>query len=265
MLKPLRRLARRGLEVTGLIGPYYRFLERRLARAPSVIVDDGRPMPPPDLLVTVVGTAGQDWFSQTGRRHAQAILRLAGEAGLAADGPLSVLDWGCGCGRLARWIAADIAARGGEFQGCDLNPKLVAWCRENLPGRYFRNGLKPPLSLPDASVDLVYAYSVLTHLTEPTTRAWLRELRRVLRPGGIAVLTYLDEAFADRLGPPEVRAALSRKPFVVWNNALEGSNYMSAWIRSAHWPALAAEGFEVVRLVPGGENADQTIAVLRAR
>ena len=45
-LKPLRRLVRRGLERAGLIGPYYRWRERRRARLPSAAVEDGRPMPP---------------------------------------------------------------------------------------------------------------------------------------------------------------------------------------------------------------------------
>ena len=67
MLKPLRRLIRRGLELTGLIGPYYRFVERRLARAPVEAVDDGRPMPPADLLVAVTGGAEQESFSERGR------------------------------------------------------------------------------------------------------------------------------------------------------------------------------------------------------
>src|SRR5687767_9448584 len=134
MLKRLRRLGRRGLEVTGLIGPYYRWVERRLARAPAAAVDDGRPMPPPELLVAVAGGAGQAWFSEQGQADAAKFWRLADEAGLDTTGRLDVLDWGCGCGRIARWLAADITAGGGRFTGCDLNPKLVAWCQANLPG-----------------------------------------------------------------------------------------------------------------------------------
>ncbi len=253
------------MERTGLIGPYFRWREGRLAAAPADVVDDGRPMPPAALLVAVVGGAGQGWFSQTGRADAAKFLALAQAAGLPASGPIDVLDWGCGCGRIARWLAPDVAARGGSFTGCDLNPTLAAWCAANLPGRYLPNDLMPPLPLVAESVDLAYAHSVLTHLAERTARAWLRELARVLRPGGVAVLTFHDEAYAAAWGPPEVRAGLALQPYVVWNNALEGSNYLSAWMTTAHARSLAAEpGLEVVKLVPGGrEHPDQAVAVLR--
>lgn len=73
-------------------------------------------------------------------------------------------------------------AAGGRFYGSDINPRLIRWCADNLPGRYFTNGLRPPLDLPDASIDLVYAHSVLTHLTEQTAQAWLAEVRRFCAP-----------------------------------------------------------------------------------
>jgi hypothetical protein len=53
---------------------------------------------------------------------------------------------------------------------------------------------------------------------------------------------------------------------VVWNNALEGSNYMSAWTTRAHLAELAAPFFEVLSLLPGETGApEQAVAVLRAR
>jgi SAM-dependent methyltransferase len=266
VLKRLRRLVRRGHELSGLIGPYYRFVERRLARTPSEPVDDGRPMPPPDLMVAVAGGAGQRWFSEGGRADAEKVLGLAAAAGVDLDDRVAVLDWGCGCGRIARWVAPQLTARGGVFVGCDLNPRLVAWCSANLPGRYFTNGLRPPLELPDGDVDLVYAHSVRTHLTEAPAVAWLAEVRRVLRPGGVAILTFHDETYAEHWGPPEVRAGLMREPYFVWNNALEGSNYMSAWTRRARFEELAAAAFEIVRTIPGeAAKPEQAIGILRAR
>jgi SAM-dependent methyltransferase len=265
VIKAARRIIRRGLELTGLIAPYYRYLERRLARAPSQAVDDGRPMPPPDLLVAVAGGAGQGWFSERGQADAAKFLALARAAGVEVDGAITVLDWGCGCGRIARWIAPELTARGGTFVGSDLNPRLVAWCAAHLPGRYFANGLRPPLDLPDAGVDLVYAHSVLTHLTEETAVAWLAELRRVLKPGAVAILTFHDETYAERWGPPEVRTGLARQPYFVWNQALEGSNYMSAWTTRARMAALANDAaFEVLDMLPGSaEVPEQAVCIIR--
>jgi ubiquinone/menaquinone biosynthesis C-methylase UbiE len=177
------------------------------------------------------------------------------------------LDWGCGCGRIARWLAPEVAATGGDFLGCDLNPKLVAWCEKNLPGRYFPNGLRPPLDLPDEAVDLVYAHSVLTHLTEPTAIAWLAEVRRVLRPGGLALLTFMDDRYSERWGPPDVLPKLRAEGFTVFNKALEGSNYMSTWMTPAWFHRRAEGAFEILEFIPSGvaDIPEQAVAVLRAR
>src|SRR5438445_1248741 len=53
----------------------------------------------------------------------------------------SVLDFGCGCGRVIRhWPS------GPTLYGCDYNPALVEWCQTNLPFAQFAlNNLTPPL------------------------------------------------------------------------------------------------------------------------
>ncbi len=264
LLKKARRLIRRGMERTGLIGPYYHAVERRLAGQPTETVDDGRPMPPPYFRVATSGTARQAWFSERGRADAAKFVDLAQAHGIDTRLARNVLDFGCGCGRIARWLASDIIAAGGAFHGSDVNPDLVRWCADNLPGSYVTNALHPPLHLDDAAIDLVYAHSVLTHLSEQTAQAWLAEIRRILRPGGLALLTFCDETYTAARAPPEVRIKLQSQPYVVWNNALEGSNYLSAWTTRGHFAALAAPVLEVLQILPGGaKEPDQAVAILR--
>ncbi|HEX5377202.1 MAG TPA: class I SAM-dependent methyltransferase [Phenylobacterium sp.] len=253
------------MEATGLIGPYYRWRETQLARQSVERVDDGLPMPPARLITKINGGPDERWFSEKGRSDADQFRALALAEGIDLSRPHTVLDFGCGSGRIARWLAPAVVQGGGRFLGSDLNGDLVSWCQANLPGRYFRNSLQPPLALEPAGVDLVYAHSVLTHLTERTAQAWLAELRRILKPGGCAILTFHDETYAGRWGPPEVSALLKAQGYVVWNNALEGSNYMSAWTDRAHFADLAKPWFEVSRILEGGaETPVQAIAVLRA-
>jgi SAM-dependent methyltransferase len=264
--RTLRRYLRRGAESVGLIGPYYRWWERRAARQPATLLDDGAPMPPPELIIRVNGTPDQGWFSERGKADLANLTALAGEEGMALDGRITVLDWGCGCGRIARWLAPIVCDHGGRYVGCDILPELAGWCGAALPGRYFANRLDPPLDLPAGEIDLVYSHSVLTHLREASVRAWLAELRRVLRPGGLAVLTFHDEVYAERWAPALVAARLKKQPYVVWNDALEGSNYLSAWTTGAHLSELASEAFEVRRICPGRTDvAEQAIIVLAAR
>lgn len=266
MRKTLNRLVRYGLNKTGLIAIFYRALERKIAEGPTEPVDDGQPFPPPDLLVLVTGTPSQRWFSQSGQRDAERFTALARAHGLDPASGKDVLDFGVGCGRIARWMAPRVTDGGGRFQGSDLNPRLAGWCAAHLPGRYGRNGLRPPLRQESRSLDLVYAYSVLTHLREPAARAWLQELARVLRPGGLALLSFHDESYARTWGPAGTAEQLAARPYVVLNDSLEGSNYLSSWTTRAHFEAMAAPWFDLKEIAPAGEvEQAHAIAVLRAR
>ncbi|MBX9590216.1 MAG: class I SAM-dependent methyltransferase [Hyphomonadaceae bacterium] len=102
---------------------------------------------------------------------------------------LKVLDWGCGWGRLTRTFAASAQCR--ELWGIDIDHDNLAWARENIPAvNFLQVPLYPPTKLPADHFDLVYAVSVMTHLTRDAQAKWLAEVRRVLRPGGVAILTF---------------------------------------------------------------------------
>ena len=261
-----RRVVHRGLELSGLIGPLHRAQERRLAQAEVEAFDDGRPLPPADLRVLVGGSADPKWFSQQGRADAERFMDLARRHGAPLESGVSVWDLGCGCGRIARWTAPVVLGGGGAFRGTDINPRLVRWCATHLAGSYRRNPLKPPCGLAPASMEVLYAYSVLTHLREGVARAWLAEMARVLKPGGLALVTFHDEDYARAWGPPDVQEPVAGDAYVVLNDVLQGSNYMSSWTTREGFRTLLPAQFEVCEIRPGQLDAPvQAIAVLRRR
>ena len=222
-------------------------------------------MPPAALIGAVAGTGSQRWYSQRGKHDAAWFTSMATSHGVTLAGA-RVWDLGCGCGRIARWIAPDILTSGGDFIGTDINKELVRWCEANLPGRYIRNSLQPPAKIPDGDRDVAYAYSVFTHLREPALRAWLAEIARVLRPGGLALLTFHDEAYAAAWGPEAVRLSLQSQPLVIFNDALEGSNYLSTWMHRSAFVTFAEEQFTIREIVPGRRDEPvQAMAVLEKR
>ena len=76
-----------------------------------------------------------------------------------------------------------LGALDAQVAGSDLSGGAIDWCRGNLPfARFETNGLSPPLAFADASFDLAYALSVLTHLPEAIQHEWMDELRRVVLP-----------------------------------------------------------------------------------
>jgi SAM-dependent methyltransferase len=77
-----------------------------------------------------------------------------------------------------------------ELHGCDINPELIAWCSANIPfGSFKPSTVLPPLPYPSNHFDILYGVSVLTHLLFDAHQLWASEIWRVLKPGGIAVLT----------------------------------------------------------------------------
>ncbi len=152
------------------------------------------PVPPASLAFDAYNTIDWQAYRDVGLEQAQV---FAGLIALGAPaGRLRILEWGCGPGRLIRHMARLLAPRVASLAGADYNPHSIAWCRANLPGiAFFDNGLMPPLPAEPGSFDVVYCFSVLTHLSVAVQTAWIAELRRVLAPGGLLICTTHGEHF----------------------------------------------------------------------
>jgi SAM-dependent methyltransferase len=249
------------LDRARLLRPVYRGYERLQAvaarRRPRPAAEDGLPLPPPELIVRVAGTADTAWFLEGGRLAAEGVAAALERAGRPLAGLGPVLDFGCGCGRVARhWRALDL-------YGSDADAEAIGWCVANLPGRFSTNWLDPPLDYPDASFDAAYALSVLTHLPEELGLAWRDELCRVLRPGGLLVVSTHGAAYRGRLGPEE-RDRFDRGELVVrWESAV-GLNLCAAYHPERYLRGRLADGFRLVEHVPRGAtgNPEQDLTVL---
>jgi SAM-dependent methyltransferase len=106
--------------------------------------------------------------------------------------PQSVYEFGAASGRVLRHVCAQ--SQIDDIWASDLNRRHVRWLCDHLPQKVkaFHHPSLPSLPIADSSLDLIYAFSVFTHIDTFET-AWLAELRRILRPGGIAYVTVHDE------------------------------------------------------------------------
>jgi ubiquinone/menaquinone biosynthesis C-methylase UbiE len=98
--------------------------------------------------------------------------------------PATVLDVGCGTGRLLRGAAARWP--GARLIGVDPAEGMVHVARQLTPSATFHRALAQSLPLPDASVDLVFSTISFHHWRDHA--GGVREIARVLRPGGHFVL-----------------------------------------------------------------------------
>jgi ubiquinone/menaquinone biosynthesis C-methylase UbiE len=103
-----------------------------------------------------------------------------------------IMELGCAAGRMLRWLVKE--SEHSELWGTDLSAEHILWCQQNLspPFSFATTTAAPSLPFPDNYFDLIYAGSVFTHIGE-LTDAWLLELRRIIKQGGMLYITVHDQ------------------------------------------------------------------------
>jgi len=190
--------------------------------------------------------------------------RLMDVADLSAES--AVLDWGCGAGRLAVGVRVRLG-RVADYHGVDIQPELVAWAQRNLAGPGFRftcldvanerynpdGSLDRSIAAADQSIDVLYAYSVFSHMNAEDTEAYLTLIARALRPGGRAMVTcFVEDHVPDWVENPEGYGPLT------WKGRLHCTRF-----RRGFFEALVnASGLGVHLFEYGQETDGQSMYVL---
>lgn len=190
--------------------------QARMATAAASVWDRLSParepwaVPPARLRYRVQGAVSRSGFLSVGHQCADDIRRCLREVQRPFESFSQALDFGCGVGRVMRWLGS----QGPRLQGVDIDPEAVAWCKQAFPFAAFEvTPSEPPLPFADAAFDLIYGISVFTHLDEALQHAWLRELRRVIRDNGVVLLTIHGPSLHGGLSEPE-QAQIARNGFV---------------------------------------------------
>jgi SAM-dependent methyltransferase len=158
--------------------------------------DRGLPMPDSPRMLRTTGNEDVTNFRLTGLSTAVKLREVVVAMERDFSSLENILDWGCGCGRIARFCSGWPG-----FSGVDIDADNAQWCRDHLPpGRFGAIGLFPPTPLPDRHFDLIFGISVMTHLAGDVQQQWLAELHRISAPYGIVLLTTLGEHAAVRAG-----------------------------------------------------------------
>lgn len=192
---------------------------------------------------------------------------LQQHAGLTRDSRL--LDWGCGAGRLSVGIKHTLG-HVTDYHGVDVQPRLLNWAAEHLSDantrftlvdqhneRYNPNG-SVAYDIPSApdSVDVLYAYSVFSHMLARDVRGYAETIAQILTGQGRAVMTaFVENDVADCVeNPPDYRK-------LDWKGRLHCVRYDRHYFESMLWDA----GLAVDEFVYGRETDGQSLYSLRLR
>lgn len=148
----------------------------------------------------------ESWFWAEGERLLDELLARSGAPAIPAEAV--TVDVGCGVGRFTRVLAQ----RSAQVQGVDVSAEMLGRARQMLASYdniELHQGDGVSLPLPDASVDVAISFVVFQHIPDPeVTLGYVRELGRVLRPGGWAVFQLSNDPSvhsADRADVPKPR------------------------------------------------------------
>lgn len=226
--------------------PVWRLFERLLVladrRGERAVGSDGLPLPPSRLRVRVIAQTDPEVFLASGASDCHELTTLWEAHGLPVSEAPRILDFGCGCGRVIRHWPTDT---GIEIHGSDHDTELIDWIRAELPFvRSNVNALAPPLPYEEGTFGMVYSISVFTHLTEELGEAWMREMHRIIQPGGLLLFSILAERNLNRLRPRE-RDTYDAGGLVVQFDDAPGTNLCVAYHPDAYIDRLTT-GFERV-------------------
>ena len=186
----------------------------------------------------------------------------------------AILDWGCGCARVAHFVA-ELAPQ--KLVGIDIDPDNIQWCKKNIPlAQFHRIDLNPPTPFADENFDLIYGISVFTHLSEADQERWLAELLRLTKPGGAVLMSVQSEIAFFRADSDFQRfLALEKEGFYVYGRCPDLDEVLPEMKESEYYKNVFhsrryiyerwSRYFEVVDVIDAVIAGHQDLVIMRRR
>ncbi len=217
-------------------------------------------LPPSFILYESFGKLSYHSYYVNGRESASHIVRLIEKhRDLTAA---KICEWGCGPARILRHFPEILEGKGAEFYGSDYNTLTIDWCRATFPDITFSNNrLTPPLPYESDFFDVLYCISVFTHLSMENQTLWLEECLRVLKPGGLFLLSVHGDACISGLFIGE-KTLYESEGCVVRDCVTEGKRTYTAYNSPEFMREQFLKNLDIVEFIEG-QNGAQDIWIVR--
>jgi SAM-dependent methyltransferase len=171
---------------------------------------------------------------------------------------MSVYDLGCGCGRTAQ--ALQRADWHGRYTGADIVESFVSELKRNCPGFEAHVHREPTIVADDGSLDMVFHWSVFTHIPPEECFLYLEDIFRALKPGGKLVFSFLEltEPFHYSIFQSRLDRLRRKKKLLLLDTFLH-RDWIALWVDRI--------GFSDVRFTSGHDHSEhpqmwQSVAVM---
>lgn len=231
---------------------YFHFAVHFLSNRHFSIAHPGFVFPPAYYLYETYRLDYAAYYND-GRQTAVELIRLLLPWKNLHEKSSTVMDWGCGPGRVVRHLPGLLERQEGIY-GTDYNAEYIRWNNRNIPGvKFLHNELLPPLDLKSNSLDVIYGLSIITHLSPSAHEAWVNEFHRLLKPGGILLLTTHGQPYREQLMAAEA-VLFDAGQLVVRESSVEGHRVYAAFQPSDYMKRLLVQ-FVVLRFIEGGSES----------
>ncbi|MCK4980487.1 MAG: class I SAM-dependent methyltransferase [Candidatus Delongbacteria bacterium] len=217
-------------------------------------------LPPHYMLFESFGKMDYASYFDKGKESAIDILDLLKKHHSLED--INLLEWGCGPVRILRHVPEILSGERSQVFGSDYNPETIKWCQRSFDDISFsKNELLPPLEYGNDFFDIIFCISVFTHLDEETELKWFNEIIRVLKTGGIFLLSVHGKSSKDRLSEEE-KKIFDEKGCVIRSNVTEGKRSFTSYNSEFFMRDKMLNKVEILEFIPGKKN-EQDIWIVR--
>jgi ubiquinone/menaquinone biosynthesis C-methylase UbiE len=225
-------------------------------------------IPPSHLQIRVSGAYYKEFFNH-GLKMLRDIEKLFSYDGKTINSFNKILDFACGCGRFMIPMRQIISPA--KLYGSDIDQEAINWLNSYYPefAGVIVNPHMPPMNFPDNFFDLIIGVSVFTHIPEDMQNAWLKELHRILQPGGFAVLSTHGGNCLSSLKKDELDIYYQKGFYYSKNENVTTEGlpvfYQTSYHTIDYIDKYWSEYFEIVEHRPAGLDNFQDLHLLRKK
>ena len=207
---------------------------------------------PPDYFLYETHRLNYEQFISGGKEASEEIIRKTKD--YLHGQPLNILDWGCGVSCIAPGIAT--LSGSAHVFACDINARMIHFNERNYKGvSYSTISYLPPTGYSNNFFDLIYSLSVFTHIEEPVQKEWIKEISRILKPGGIFFFSTHGKNFRSKLTKRELKELQLRGAYTKAFKR-KGHRMMTTYNTAEAFRNCLHPFFEVLRFYDGHDHPE---------